>query len=228
MPEYSQDDLNQVVELVSEMGDLSYLLAPDPNPVGVQQRLRIQAVKHILHADPPPSPVVGPMPTVMYDSVTAADIPSDAKVVAGYVDGDYAWSQADWDRFTQAVSKITITTLGGQVADVCDCETGDLTPDMAAGWIQQYPGNIVYCNRANVPAVMDAMTRAGLGQINGEGFNQYRLWVADWTGQAHMVSIPGADVVATQYASPEYGSGGHFDLSLVTPELLANFLKRPA
>jgi hypothetical protein len=214
MPELTQDEANQLVEWLSEMGDLSYQVAPDPNPVGEGIRLRIISCKHVLHADPPPVPIPPAPPTIMYDSTTAADIPADAQLVAGYVDGDFAWSQADFTRFPHA---ITITVFGGQVADVCDREAGDLTPDQAASWIAQYPGNIVYCDRSAIPDILIAMRQAGIPA------SQFSLWIADWTGQAHMVSIPGYNVVATQYANPAFGSGGHYDLSLVTPELVSRF-----
>lgn len=214
----TDQDANQLVEWLSELGDLSYLVAPDPNPVGEGMRLRIISSKHILHADPPPPPPAPPAtPTIMYDSTDAVDIPASALAVAGYVDGLYAWSQADWDRFTSAQTKLTITVLGANVADVCDCETGDLTPDQAAAWIQNYPGNIVYCSVSALPAVQAAM-----------GNLQYSVWTAHWTGQAHLCDaacgVPaGVKVLATQFADPATNSGGHFDLSLVTPELLARF-----
>lgn len=217
----SDQDANQLVDWLSQIGDLSYMLGPDPNPVGVGQRLRIQSCKHILHADPPPPPPPPPpAPTLLYDSTTASDIPANAQLVAGYVDGAYAWSKADWARFNIPDSqKITITVFGGQMAAVCDCETGDLTPDQAAAWIQQYPGNIVYCNLSTAPAVVKAMQNAGLTV----GPNpQFYLWIADWTGQAHIPSVPGAIVVACQYADP-VTSGGHYDLSVVTPEFLDLF-----
>lgn len=166
---------------------------------------------HTLNAvmEPGAGPVVSAPAAMatMYDSTTASDIPADAQIVGGYVDGDFAWSKADWARFTQATNKITITVTGGSLAAVCDCETGDLTPEQAAGWIQAYPGNGVYCNRSTAPAVVAAMTAAEIPA------SMYWLWIADWTGQAHMAEVPGARVLATQYADP-VTSGGHFDLSL--------------
>ena len=40
---------------------------------------------------------------IMYDAVTAANIPVDAQIVAGYVGGNsYTWSPADWARFPRA------------------------------------------------------------------------------------------------------------------------------
>lgn len=165
---------------------------------------------------PAPAPPA-PLPT-MYDSTSAADIPADAQAIAYYVDGAFAWTKAQVDGFTKATTKLSITVMGGQLAAVCDCETGDLTPDEAAGWIVSYPGNIIYCNLSTAPAVVDAVTRAGM---NYPG--QWYMWVADWTGTPHLPSVQGAEVIACQYADPATGSGGHYDVSVITQKLVDIF-----
>jgi len=38
-----------------------------------------------------------------YDAIHPANIPTNAQMVAGYVDGRYAWSAADWARFPHSV-----------------------------------------------------------------------------------------------------------------------------
>jgi hypothetical protein len=144
----------------------------------------------------------------MIDSVTARDIPASAAMVAGYVDGLYRWTAADWARFP-AARKVRIavfaTTNDGQVLDI---ETGAATPAQAAGWVRmrlaagQYPS--VYVNRANVGAVLAALHAAGLD-------GKFGVWLADWTGVPHLA--PGT--YATQYAGSAQ-AGGHFDLSLVS------------
>ena len=143
----------------------------------------------------------------MYDSVTARDIPANAQMVAGYVDGLYRWSQADWDRFPQAV-KVRIAVLAStDDGHVLDVETGDATPTEYPAWAKRriaagtYP--TVYCNRSNLGAVLDAVDGAGLHGITG-------IWLADWTDVPHLV----AGTSATQYDHPPH-SGGHYDLSLV-------------
>lgn len=73
---------------------------------------------------------------LMYDSTTASDIPADAEIVAGYVDGRYAWSDADWARFPNAV-KVRISVFGSLDADVLDVEPSDATPADAAVWVAQ-------------------------------------------------------------------------------------------
>jgi hypothetical protein len=142
----------------------------------------------------------------MYDSITAADIPANAEMVAGYVDGLYRWSDSDWARFPRAV-KIRIavfaSTNDGHVLDV---EPGNATPAQARGWIlmRQAAGltrPTIYCSRSDRAAVESAC--AGLA---------YDLWIA-----AYDLIIPTLlpGTVATQYVDPTYGSGGHYDKSLV-------------
>ena len=139
----------------------------------------------------------------MYDSTTAADIPADAKVVAGYVDGLYKWSQADWDRFVNA-TLVTIAISPATRADVLDCETGDATPEDCPAWIRMQQANglklpVIYCSasiRSLVESACDGLT--------------YGLWIADWDNDP---TIP-EGCVGKQYSDPP-ASGGHWDLSLV-------------
>lgn len=140
----------------------------------------------------------------MYDSTSAADIPADAEMVAGYVDGAYLWSASDWARFPNAVHVQISTRANGNVAYVLDVERGDATPAEAPGWIERMQAAgieqpTIYCAASAVPAIRAVC--AGL---------LYWLWVADWTGQPHPVSY----AAAVQYAN-EATSGGHYDLSIV-------------
>jgi hypothetical protein len=122
--------------------------------------------------------------------------------VAYYTDGDYAWSAAQVALFPHSVH-VTITVKGG-VAQVCDCENGDLTPAQAGAWVQarhaagQRP--TVYCSLATVPAVREATGSLVAGR-------DYDIWVADWTGAAHPVALPGpgaaANAAAVQYRSTD-------------------------
>ncbi len=146
----------------------------------------------------------------MYDSVTAADIPTNASAVAGYLDGKYAWRASDWARFTTRL-QLSITVLGGD-ADVLDVESGDATPDQAVTWVRSmraagypYPG--VYCN-ANLWPTVRATFRAH--QVDEPWY-----WIADYDGRP---AIPDG-AIAKQYLNAP-ASGGHYDLSMVSPELL--------
>jgi hypothetical protein len=140
----------------------------------------------------------------MYDSTTATDIPANAEMVAGYVDGTFRWSDADWALFPRA-SKIRIAinanTNDGHVLDV---EPGDAEPWMAPGWIRQRQAAgiarpTIYCDRSELSAVQAAC----------QGLN-YDIWLANWNGVPHLA----AGTIATQYDHPPT-SGGHYDKSLV-------------
>lgn len=146
----------------------------------------------------------------MHDSTTASDIPADAVAVGGYIDGAFKWSDEDWARFPGAIKRRIAVFPGTNDGDILDCERGDATPGQCPGWIRMRQASglavpVIYTMPSNEAAVRAAC----------EGLT-YELWVADPAprgmapGTPHF--YPGS--IATQYAWPEYGSGGHFDLSL--------------
>ncbi|HEV2452154.1 MAG TPA: hypothetical protein VGS62_09520, partial [Streptosporangiaceae bacterium] len=139
-------------------------------------------------------------PATMYDSVTWEAIPANAEVVAGYVDGDFAWPPAAWERWPGA-DKVLITVSGSLTGNVADVEAGDMTPAQAAEWIRAkhsagMRGVTIYCSRSDLGAVRTACK----GQA-------YYIWVADWTNSPHEI----AGTVATQYQNV----GTSYDLSMV-------------
>jgi hypothetical protein len=147
---------------------------------------------------------------IMYDSTNPLDIPVDAPAVAGYTDGDYRWPDAGWNRFAGAL-KLRISVLGG-AADVLDVETGDATPSEAVDWVwtmrkqeMPYPG--VYCNSNLWPTVQAAFAAH---QVDPPWY-----WIADYDGRPDIP--PGA--VAKQYQNAP-ASGGHFDLSVISDNLI--------
>lgn len=141
-----------------------------------------------------------------YDSITAADIPANAQIVAGYCDGRFSWSNADWARFPN-VPAVRIacfaSTNDGQVLDV---ETGCAAPAEAPDWVLKRRAAgvdpTVYVNWSNWD-----LTRAAFIQ---QGVAQPHWWLASYDGVA---TIP-AGAVAKQYANSSM-SGGHYDLSVV-------------
>ncbi|MFI5782271.1 hypothetical protein [Nocardia sp. NPDC051570] len=148
------------------------------------------------------------MTRTMYDSTSAKDIPADAAMVAGYIDGRFKWSQSDWARFPKAIKVHIAVDPHADAGEVLDVEQGDSRPDQAPGWIRMRQAAgvkrpTIYCNRSTWPAVQAACK--GL---------TYASWVAEWTGHAH--EIEGA--VACQWADPGHGSPGHYDLSLVVDD----------
>jgi len=147
------------------------------------------------------------MTRVMYDTVTASVIPSGAQMVAGYDDGAYRWSAADWARFPNAVHvhiAVHPSTNSGHVLDV---ERGDASPSEAPGWVLmrrqagQHP--TVYCSLAVWDAVRAAFRAAGVVEPE--------YWIAAYPGIGAKL-YPGS--VAHQYA--DVGPAGeNVDVSVV-------------
>ncbi|MBX6360090.1 MAG: hypothetical protein IRZ03_08425 [Acidobacterium ailaaui] len=146
------------------------------------------------------------MPRTMYDSITAADIPASAAMVAGYVNGTYRWSDADWARFPGAVKVRIATRADVNDGHVLDVEPGDATPAQAPGWVTMRRAAgadpTVYCNQSTLPQVKAAFRAAGVAEPH--------YWVAHYDGIAELPD----GCVAKQYANPP-ASGGHWDLSIV-------------
>jgi hypothetical protein len=157
------------------------------------------------------------MTRIMRDSVTAADIPlAGLDLVAGYGNGRYQWSPADWARFRGLpFARIDVLGTEPQGCGVLDVETGDATPGEAPGWVRSRRAShrgtyaVLYCNRAGLPAVEEAMTSARM--VLG---TDYHLWVATLDGTKTLPDMAG--VVAVQYQAATATSGpGHYDQSVV-------------
>lgn len=152
------------------------------------------------------------MTRIMYDSVSPRAIPRDAKMVAGYIDGRYAWSAADWGLFPSAVH-VPITALGRDDGIVLNLEPNGYWPsDLGVGWVRARRAKgvdpTIYLNyRNHLHLVRAAFDRAREPHPH--------FWVAEYNGVANIP--PGT--VAKQFAAPE-GTGaakspGHYDISVV-------------
>lgn len=146
------------------------------------------------------------MTRLMGDSTTAADIPQTFDMVAGYIDGIYQWSAADWLLFPgkpRVRIAIHATTLDGHVLDV---EWGAASPQDIPAWLtaRRAAGAdpIVYVNRSNWQAAKDACAAAGVAEPH--------WWLAAY-GTGPTLD---AGLVAKQYAN-EALTGGHYDASVV-------------
>lgn len=141
-----------------------------------------------------------------YDSVNAAAIPTNVSGVLGYVDGAYAWTEADWARFPDGVAKVGIAVFASTMAGtVLDVERGDATPDQAPNWVVRRRSSgvdpWVYCNLSTWDAVIAA--------FNSAGVDQPHYWIAHYDGIAE---IP-RGALGKQYVDPP-ASGGNYDLSV--------------
>lgn len=151
------------------------------------------------------------MTRLMYDSVNPGAIPSNAPMVAGYIDGtSYRWPDSAWNRFPNSV-KVRIarrtTTNDGHVLDV---EFGIPTvwpPSIAiVNWVQMRRRSgvepTIYCNQINDwPGILKLFSNAGV--------RQPQYWVARYN---NVRDIP-SGAVAKQFSDPPI-SGGNYDLSV--------------
>lgn len=158
----------------------------------------------------------------MYDSVTAADIPANAQLVAGYVDGIYRWSGTDWARFPQAL-KIAIAVFPSTNSGIMlDVEAGDATPEQAPGWVQMRRARgvdpTVYCAYAAWAQTIQAFDRAQVARPHWAiaCYDNVASLEEFWVGGQRQPVLDPDRLVAKQYADPAAGSGGHYDLSVVT------------
>lgn len=143
----------------------------------------------------------------MYDSTTASDIPANAEMVAGYVDGLYKWTPSDWARFPHAVKvRIAVfqTTNDGHVLDV---ENGNATPAQSVDWVvmRRHAGQdpTVYCGESAWPTIRE--------QFRLRNIQQPHWWIANYNGGP---AIP-AGAIAIQYLGSPGNSPGHYDVSNV-------------
>jgi hypothetical protein len=153
---------------------------------------------------------------LMYDGINslaagiARQFPNATKV-AGYLNGIYAWSQAQWNLFPHADHVTISVTAAANAGDVLDVEVGDAAPNQAAGWIAMRKAAglyrpTIYCSRSVIPAV-----RAGTGSyVLGK---DYDIWVADYTGSPHPVTAPGTP--SATCAATQYESTANWDASMV-------------
>jgi hypothetical protein len=156
------------------------------------------------------------MTRTLYDALGqhATSIPRGAQMVAGYADGDFKWSAADYAMFPRA-ARLAIT-VAAQVPDshdasVIDVETGAFTPHDARGFVvartAYRPAGLaaVYCNLSTLPAVRKACR--GLA---------YGIWLAHYTDRPPAAPEPawGPDVVAVQWRNGDT-TGVEYDQSVV-------------
>ncbi len=127
----------------------------------------------------------------MYDSVTAANIPADAELVAGYIDGMYAWSEADWARWAH-VPQVRIAVFASTNDGNClDVEQGCSAPEDAPGWVHRRreagADPTVYCSESPWATVRAAFA--------AQGEPEPHWWVANYNKE---LTIP-EGAVAHQY-----------------------------
>lgn len=152
------------------------------------------------------------MTRTMRDSTFAPNVPiSGTDIAAGYINGRFLWTGADFGRFHNHATIDVLGTSPG--ADVLDVEIGDATVPTAVIWAHAhnnlhtaYPA-IIYCNRATLTPLFNAMLAAGY-RVG----HDFRLWVATLDGTKKLADMTG--VTAVQYAG-QAQTGHHYDESIV-------------
>lgn len=151
-----------------------------------------------------------PESSTMYDSTNGDNIPANAVLMMGYINGAWQSYYVMVTRF--GLTQVTILSItvkahntdGSWVlADILDVENGDATPEEAPGWTQAMrlagrPIIAPYCSRLSKwPAVLAAFKAQNIAPPD--------FIIADYTGQPHLV--PGS--VATQWTD----NGNIYDIS---------------
>ena len=146
------------------------------------------------------------MTRMMYDGVTAAEVPAGAAIYAGYVDGE-------WQSYDPLVAEypsalhVSVCVTSADDARVLDVESGDATPDEAPVWAsaQRKAGNqhpVIYMNESTWPTVRAAFADQDVAAP--------LYWVAAYVDDPSDVPAIPAGAIALQY----YDYGG-YDASVV-------------
>jgi len=149
---------------------------------------------------------------LMYDSTNPNDIPTNAPMVAGYIDGTtFKWPESSWSRFPNAV-KVRIarrtSTNDGHVLDVeMDIPTVWPINRSIVDWVlmRRRAGvePTIYCNQLNDWEPLKRL-------FTNAGVTWPQWWVARYDNKKN---IP-AGAIAKQYANPPL-VGFHADASMV-------------
>lgn len=146
------------------------------------------------------------MTRLMYDSVNASAIPRAARMVAGYVDGRFAWSAADWALFPSAVRVRIAVFTSTNDGHVLDCEPGNNTPAESVDWVlmrrKAAVDPTVYCGRNTWWQQIRAAFQA-------RGVPEPHYWVADYSVNQTAPAIPDGAI------GLQYRDAGSYDLSVM-------------
>jgi hypothetical protein len=156
------------------------------------------------------------MTRIMRDSTDLKDIPiHGTDLVAGYVNGQFRATKADFDRFPGIPHvRIDVFATNPEEAGVLDVEPRCATVEQAVIWAKKrkaahpegYPP-VIYCNRSTLTPLFNKMNAAGLHIVR-----DFRTWIATLDGTKKVHDMTG--VTAVQFAG-ENMTGGHFDESIV-------------
>lgn len=161
----------------------------------------------------------------MFDAVNVGAIPSNAKAVAGYVDGHWPTFGALAGRFYGHAHCLSITVAGADAACV-DCESGDVRPEHVLPWIEQQLARgrwrpVVYANQATWDSLVPGTSKTLYQQLEPYG-RRIRRWVAAYPGGGAVV--PGG-YDAHQYTN--HADGRSLDASVCLPSFFPGAAPAP-
>jgi hypothetical protein len=163
----------------------------------------------------------------MYDSTTIEQIPDDASVVAGYVNGSPATFRPLCQKFPNA-RHVSIAVTAEADADFLDVEKGNARMDQVTGWYRRQKERGVA--RPGIYASVDPIRDELLPILKAAGITRssVRLWAAHFTNREHVCGPrPNGcgeiliQVDGTQFT--ETAHGRNLDQSLLTD----NFFDQP-
>ncbi len=149
------------------------------------------------------------MTRTMYDGINT-DVPKIAAVtdpiglVAGYVDGEFAWSAEDWARFPNSTHVRIACFADTDDGEVLDVEPGNATAAESVDWVlmrrKAGADPTVYMNTSTWPQVRAAFKARDVAEPH--------YWVAQYDG----IAVVPAGAVAKQYYNNDAAG---YDLSIV-------------
>jgi hypothetical protein len=157
----------------------------------------------------------------MYDSISVAQIPSNAEAVAGYVNGIWPTYPSLAHAFPRAKT-LSIAVNRHADAECLDVEQGDAANDQVGAWVKRQVARgvkrpVVYTSVSNARWLLTFLAKEGISR------SDIRLWTAHYTFKPHRCSsscgfgFTGlAD--ATQYTDKALGR--NLDASLCEPGFL--------
>jgi hypothetical protein len=146
---------------------------------------------------------------LLRDSTDPFAVPLEGlAAVAGYGDGEFAWTSAGWARFAPPIVPLCIVVSADHVGDILDVENGDATPADVPRWVRAFrrPGRrrpTIYSARGTWSAIVAALESAGLSAADVD------WWAATLDGTA---DVPGAVAVQARGAKL---TGGDYDESVI-------------
>lgn len=143
---------------------------------------------------------------VMYDSLNPAAIPTDAQMVASYIDGSNAPAAGWEERFPNSIIVQIARLPETNAGHVLDGGDNGVTPQQCVEWVRLRRSAgadpTVYTNQASLAGVKAAFVAAGEAEPH--------YWRAAWNGSQDLQP----DEVAHQYADSRM-TGQDYDLSVV-------------